>query len=378
MKERIIDVKGSEDLVLRLLKEFSESEYSPTKRDIRVAGGWPRDKLLGIPCNDLDIVLEDVTGEAFATPFRKWLNESGKIARVQTMVVRANPDKSKHLETAIMDLPALGLSIDFVNLRSENYSADSRVPNHVEFGSPLSDALRRDFTINALFYNLNTSEIEDYTTQGLSDLESFTLRTPLPTKQTFLDDPLRVIRAARFLGKLPQMVPDPLLEAGAGDADVINALRDKVAIDRVRQELGKVFSYSQPERVLETLRKWNVLSVILPTSKNFTAAAKYTSIFTQGMSKTDLDNLTCSLGSKVVAVVAEILRSDSTVLSQLFSSDNIVWTPKTFNTFDQAGALYFTALLIDDLQWSAKIGKNVVTAIEDRLENMRSKSTSQQ
>ena len=99
-------------------------------------------------------------------------------------VISANPDQSKHLETATMQLH--GLSIDLVNLRSETYSDSSRIPQ-IEIGTPLQDAERRDFTINALFYNLQTWEVEDFTRQGLTDLRDGVIRTPLEPKVTFLD-----------------------------------------------------------------------------------------------------------------------------------------------------------------------------------------------
>lgn len=87
--------------------------------------------------------------------------------------------------------------IDLVNLRSEKYTDDSRVPV-IEIGSPEEDALRRDLTINALFYNINEQKVEDFTGKGLEDLQNGIIRTPLDPLQTFLDDPLRVLRTIRF------------------------------------------------------------------------------------------------------------------------------------------------------------------------------------
>lgn len=65
-------------------------------------------------------------------------------------------------------------------------------------GTPLEDALRRDFTINSLFYNINTKQVEDYTERGLSDIANRVIRTPLEPLITFTDDPLRVLRCFRF------------------------------------------------------------------------------------------------------------------------------------------------------------------------------------
>jgi tRNA nucleotidyltransferase (CCA-adding enzyme) len=78
-------------------------------------------------------------------------------------VIKSNPDQSKHLETAT--LRVMGFELDFVNLRAEEYT-DTRIPM-MRIGTALEDAMRRDLTINALFYNLNRRTVEDFTGQGI-------------------------------------------------------------------------------------------------------------------------------------------------------------------------------------------------------------------
>lgn len=106
----------------------------------------------------------------------------GKIA-----VIQANPEQSKHLETARMRIKDTW--IDLVNLRSETYSQHSRVPE-MEFGTPYQDAMRRDFTVNSIFYNINKEIVEDFTEKGIEDLDGKVIRTPLPPMETFLDGKL--------------------------------------------------------------------------------------------------------------------------------------------------------------------------------------------
>src|SRR5690606_32173777 len=139
------------------------NEKSP-ETILRVAGGFVRDKLLGLESNDIDIAVSNMTGEQFAE-----LIDPKKIT-----VIKANPDQSKHLATAMVTIR--GVPIDFVNLRSETYS-DSRIPE-MKIGTPQEDALRRDLTINSLFFNINTGEIEDYV-GGMKDLENKIARTPM-------------------------------------------------------------------------------------------------------------------------------------------------------------------------------------------------------
>lgn len=79
-----------------------------------------------------------------------------------------------------------GLWVDLVNLRSEEYAHNSRIPT-MTFGTPEQDALRRDFTINSLFYNINEGLVEDLTGRGIADMKQGIIRTPLPPRETFLD-----------------------------------------------------------------------------------------------------------------------------------------------------------------------------------------------
>lgn len=78
------------------------------------------------------------------------------------------------------------------------------------FGTPTEDAFRRDITINALFYNINTEQVEDFTGMGLKDLERGIARTPLDPYQTFTDDPLRILRVIRFASRFEYKVEDSI------------------------------------------------------------------------------------------------------------------------------------------------------------------------
>jgi tRNA nucleotidyltransferase (CCA-adding enzyme) len=91
-------------------------------------------------------------------------------------VIKANSDKSKHLETATIKID--DVAVDLVNLRSETYTETSRVPI-VQMGTPSQDAHRRDLTINSLFFNVNENKIEDWTGLGLKDIQDKMIRTPL-------------------------------------------------------------------------------------------------------------------------------------------------------------------------------------------------------
>src|SRR5690606_6339867 len=172
--------------------------------------------------NDIDITVSNMTGEQFAR-----LIDSKRVT-----IVKANPDQSKHLATAMIELH--GLSIDFVNLRTETYS-DSRIPE-MQMGTPEEDAMRRDLTLNSLLRDINTGEIEDYV-GGIEDLENRIARTPTDPVQTFLDDPLRILRTVRFAARFGLAIDLDLISA-AQRPDVQEAFRTKISSERIWAELA--------------------------------------------------------------------------------------------------------------------------------------------
>lgn len=206
------DLTENEANVRRLL--LDTADYICSRKDakptLRFAGGWVRDKLLGSTSDDIDVAIDNMTGYDFGHAMKAFVSSpEGKSSYISTeqgkkiignlALIPANPEKSKHLATAVVTL--YGLSVDFVNLRKETYAENSRTPD-MEFGTAEEDALRRDSTVNALFYNIHTSEVEDFTGRGFADLERKIIKTPLLPLQTFRDDPLRVLRHIRFASRL--------------------------------------------------------------------------------------------------------------------------------------------------------------------------------
>lgn len=215
---------------------------------LRVAGGWVRDTLLGVPSHDIDIAIETVntdksaliTGEVFTACIARY--QASKALPTNTIsVIKTNPEKSKHIETAQMTV--MGFPLEFCHLRRDDYTAASRVPT-VRPGTPLEDALRRDYTVNALFYNLHTEEVEDYTS-GLEDMQSKLLRTPLKPLDTFLDDPLRLLRGIRFSGQLGYSLDREVIKC-ALNPELVSMIRDKVSRERIGIEFGKMMGGNNP------------------------------------------------------------------------------------------------------------------------------------
>ena len=149
--------------------------------------------------------------------------------------------------------------IEITTYRSENYNPDSRKPD-VEFGSELAaDLGRRDFTVNAMALILPTLEFVDLF-EGLKDLENKILRTPFTPTQSFSDDPLRMLRAARFSSQLQFSIA----------ADVLDAMRemasrlDIVSAERIREELIKILMSNHPRVGLTVMVETGLAQYVLP------------------------------------------------------------------------------------------------------------------
>ncbi|KAJ3527888.1 hypothetical protein NM208_g10485 [Fusarium decemcellulare] len=252
-------------LLLDVAKSIDRSGHAPEPIVLRWAGGWVRDKLLNIQSHDIDVAINAMTGVSFAQHMCDYCEQPDAMAKHDIGPadignlhnVARNPEKSKHLETAMVKM--FGLDLDFVNLRKETYTEDSRNPQ-MEFGTAEEDASRRDATVNALFYNLHDDLVEDFT-GGLSDMDSKIIKTPLPPFQTFIDDPLRVLRLVRFASRL-QFTIDPETRKFMADSKVMEALRVKISRERVGVELEKMLKGAHPYQSLEFIDKLQLFSAI--------------------------------------------------------------------------------------------------------------------
>ncbi|CAN8074467.1 unnamed protein product [Agarophyton chilense] len=243
------------DLLLEVARTVSPQ---PT---LRVAGGWVRDKILypnaTLTNVDIDIALDTMLGIQFAERINHYLDEH-HMPHASVGLIQKNPDQSKHLETATMRV--MDVCLDLVNLRTETYSHDSRIPN-IKIGTPYEDAMRRDLTINALFYNINTHAIEDFTHRGLDDIRDRIIRTPLPPQTTLLDDPLRALRAIRFASRI-NFSFDSLLFEACRDAQVHEALGAKVSRERISHEIDRVVACDNAPHAVGLLVELSLFPIV--------------------------------------------------------------------------------------------------------------------
>jgi poly(A) polymerase len=216
--------------------------FAAAGQELALVGGPVRDALLGRLGDDLDLttdarperVLEIVTGWADAT----W--DVG--IAFGTVGVRKGDHK-----------------IEITTYRAEAYDRDSRKPE-VSYGDSLADDLvRRDFTVNAMAVRLPSLEFVDLH-DGLADLASRVLRTPGTPEDSFTDDPLRMMRAARFASSLGFDVAPEVVTA-------MTAMSGRLAIvsaERVRDELVKLVLGAAPRAGLALLVSTGLAELVLP------------------------------------------------------------------------------------------------------------------
>lgn len=194
-----------------------------------IAGGAVRDLLLGSIPKDFDIV-SDASPEEVEALFPKTL-AIGKQFGIMVVITDYG-------------------NVEVARFRSEGSYADGRRPEHVSFDAdPTLDAARRDFTVNALFYDPKAGLVFDYV-GGMEDFQKRLIRCVGDPEKRFQEDGLRVLRAVRLLAQLAGF----RLEEETRAAVFACASRlGKVSRERITQEIQKILSASSPRPALELI-----------------------------------------------------------------------------------------------------------------------------
>ena len=155
------------------------------------------------------------------------------------------------------------LQVEVTTYRTEAYDPNSRKPQ-VEYGDTLEgDLTRRDFTVNACAITLPDLELVD-PHGGLQDLADAVLRTPVTATQSFDDDPLRIMRAARFSAQLGIDVSEDVMKAMEQQAPRLEI----VSAERIRSEFERLLTSPKPRRGLELMVHTTVADIVLPELSN--------------------------------------------------------------------------------------------------------------
>lgn len=241
---RHMDIVCSED-ELKLFRTIGAAAAT-LKVDCYLIGGFVRDKLLGRPTKDVDIVC---TGDGI------------ELAHAVANTFPHKPHVSFFKTFGTAQFRLHGLDVEFVGARKESYTHNSRKPQ-VEAGTIEDDQRRRDFTINALAISLNEGDYGKLVDPfgGVADLESKIIKTPLDPDTTFSDDPLRMMRAIRFATQLNfQIVPEVF--------ESIERNRERIKIvsqERITDELNKIMAAAKPSVGLDLLFRSRLLHEFFP------------------------------------------------------------------------------------------------------------------
>ena len=216
--------------------------FDAAGEELSLVGGPVRDAILGRVALDLDFTTS-------ADP--------DKILKIVKPLASATWDVGREFGTIAAQIG--DHKIEITSYRADSYDKDSRKPT-VEFGDNLEDDLkRRDFTVNAMALRLPSKTFVD-PHQGLRDLMLETLRTPAAPEISFSDDPLRMMRAARFTSQLGFEL-DPA--AFAAMRDMASRI-EIISAERVRDELSKLLISKNPQPGLELLVESGIAELVLP------------------------------------------------------------------------------------------------------------------
>lgn len=210
-----------------------------------VIGGFVRDLILERQSKDIDIV---VVGNGIDLA-----EASAKVLRVKQVSVFKNYGTA-HFRYKDLD-------IEFVGARKESYLENSRNPS-VKAGTLRDDQLRRDFTINALALSLQKTKFGDLVDpfNGVEDLKKGIIRTPLDPIRTYIDDPLRMLRAIRFASQLGFIIEYNSLEAILNNCERLQIITQ----ERITEELNKIILSKEPSRGFKLLESTKLLHQFFP------------------------------------------------------------------------------------------------------------------
>ncbi len=216
--------------------------FEAAGHELALVGGPVRDAFLDRGTHDLDFTTD-------ATP--------DEILAIVAPIAQAHWDIGRRFGT--IGAKIAGEQVEITTYRSDAYDGESRKPE-VVFGDSLEDDLaRRDFTVNALALRLPELQLVD-PSGGVEDLLAQTLRTPAPPERSFGDDPLRMLRAARFASQLGFHVEPATLDAMSELAGAI----ERISAERVRDELAKLLLTDAPARGIRLLVDTGLAERVLP------------------------------------------------------------------------------------------------------------------
>lgn len=233
LKKKLEFFSGAEGLSLQ---QLSETLWTKGYR-VYLAGGCVRDRLLGRPFKDIDVVT-DADMDTIQKLFKKTVPVG-----IQFGIVRVFVN---------------GVEFEVARFRKDGPYQDGRHPESIEFSSPEEDAHRRDFTINGLFYDLKSEEVIDYV-GGLDDLKKGLIRAVGEPQARFSEDYLRILRLVRFSLQLDFQLDPSTAQAAQS---LVSHIKE-VSGERLQVEIGKIIALN-PRKAFELFDHWGLCQILFP------------------------------------------------------------------------------------------------------------------
>ena len=239
--QHIISRMQISDSALKVLYRLKNAKYKAY-----LVGGAVRDILLGRKPKDFDVVT-DAKPEQIRELFRncRLIGRRFRLAHIQfgKEIIEVSTFRAPH----------------HISDKSEGHAKDGRIIRDNVYGDIDDDVWRRDFTINALFYNIEDFSIIDYV-GGIKDLETGQLRLIGDPKKRYVEDPVRMLRAIRFSSKLGLSINS----GTEGSIGVYSNLLENIPSARLYEEILKLFMSGHALETFTSLRKYNLFKYLFP------------------------------------------------------------------------------------------------------------------
>ena len=247
--------------------------FKKNGKELFIVGGAVRDALLGKKPKDFDLATDAFPAEVIEIVTNAGYTTTGEVGHQFGVV--------------IVNVPSDPAGVEVATFRED--IGKGRRPDAVEYSTIDKDVLRRDLTINALFYDMGTEEVVDLV-GGLDDIKNSKIRTVGVAADRFAEDPLRKLRALRFAGRTGSKLEKETAEAILTD----NSL-EGISPERIRDEFKKsVTTAKSAKKYLEMVSEfklWNIMFPTLPISQKFVNTNTWLIQLTQLFMANDTDLL---------------------------------------------------------------------------------------
>jgi len=245
MSQFILLLEAQQNLKLNVPKDVKDLHklFKKNKKELYIVGGAVRDALLGQKPKDFDLATDAKPEEVIKILKSGGIPTIGEVGQQFGVVIAKTPSFAEGMEIA--------------TFRED--IGKGRRPDAVEYSTIDKDVLRRDLTINALFYDIESQKVVDLV-GGVADIQSNTIRTVGRAQERFDEDPLRKLRALRFAGRTGSKLEKNTAEAIISD----NSLKD-ISSERIRDEFKKsVESAKSAKFYLDMVSEFSLWGVMFP------------------------------------------------------------------------------------------------------------------